>query len=164
MSAPKIRRIVTGHDSEGLSVITTDEVRQGPSAFVTLLWTTDTSPVDNSESADGADRVVGATLEGGTVFRIGTLDPGHRSPMHRTVSLDYGIVLQGKLVLELDGGEVVNLDAGDVVVQRGTNHIWANESDEPCVVAFVLMDAEPLTVNGRVLEPTPIVLPEPDRD
>jgi quercetin dioxygenase-like cupin family protein len=163
MSAPAIRRVVTGHDSEGHAVIVSDEVRSGPSRFGTLLWTTDASPVDNMDETDGAQRPVGVTLEGGTVFRIGRLEPGHRSPMHRTLSVDYALVLDGELVLELDGGDVVRLEAGDVVIQRGTNHIWANESDKPCTVAFILVDAEPVTIDGKALEPTPLVLPTSDR-
>jgi quercetin dioxygenase-like cupin family protein len=156
MSAPEVRRVVTGHDREGRAVIVGDEVRRGPSRFLTLLWTTDTSPADNLDSTDGGDRQVGLTLEGGTVFRIARLAPGHRSPMHRTTSIDYGVVLEGELVLELDGGDSVRLSAGDVVIQRGTNHLWFNDSDQPCLVAFILIDAEPVTIDGRVLEPIPI--------
>jgi quercetin dioxygenase-like cupin family protein len=162
MRAPKIRRVVTGHDAQGHAVVVSDEVRDGPSPFATLLWTTDASPADNMDDTDGAQRPAGVTLEGGTVFRIGRLEPGHRSPMHRTLSIDYGLVLDGELVLELDGGDKVLLTPGDVVIQRGTNHIWANESGEPCTVAFILIDAEPVTIDGQPLEPTPVVLPTPE--
>lgn len=60
--------------------------------------------------------------------------------MHRTESVDYGIVLSGEITLILDVGETL-VRAGDVVVQRGTNHGWANRSGAPCRVAFVLVDA-----------------------
>ncbi|WP_133916360.1 cupin domain-containing protein [Streptomyces sp. NBC_00582] len=161
MSAPEIRRVVTGHDREGKAVVVSDEVRggSGPGSFAALLWTTDTSPADNTQEADGAERKVGITQEGGTVFRIAEFAPGLRSPMHRTLSVDYALVLDGELVLELDGGERTPLKAGDVVIQRGTNHVWANESDKPCTIAFILIDAEPVTINGEVLEPTPLELP-----
>jgi hypothetical protein len=59
--------------------------------------------------------------------------------MHRTETIDYGIMLQGELTLILDQGETV-IRAGDIVVQRGTNHGWANRSGRPCRIAFVLID------------------------
>jgi mannose-6-phosphate isomerase-like protein (cupin superfamily) len=59
--------------------------------------------------------------------------------MHRTETLDYGIVIEGKITLILDDSEVT-LEPGDVVVQRGTNHAWSNRTDRIARVAFVLMD------------------------
>jgi mannose-6-phosphate isomerase-like protein (cupin superfamily) len=59
--------------------------------------------------------------------------------MHRTESVDYGIVIEGELTLVLDDSEVP-LSAGSVVVQRGTNHAWANRSGRPCRMLFVLVD------------------------
>ncbi len=61
--------------------------------------------------------------------------------MHRTRSVDYGIVIEGELVLIMDEGETV-CRAGDVVIQRGTNHAWSNRSDRNCRIAFVLIDGE----------------------
>lgn len=61
--------------------------------------------------------------------------------MHRTETVDYGIVLEGELTLVLDTDERT-IQAGDIVVQRGTNHAWANRSDRPCRVAFILIDGE----------------------
>lgn len=60
--------------------------------------------------------------------------------MHTTPTIDYGIVLSGSICLELDEGEV-ELNAGDVVVQRGTRHAWHNRGDAPCTVAFVLISS-----------------------
>ena len=59
--------------------------------------------------------------------------------MHRTESVDYGVVIDGELTLVLDEGEVL-LRPGSVVVQRGTNHAWANRSDKPCRMLFILVD------------------------
>lgn len=67
--------------------------------------------------------------------------------MHRTETIDYGIVLEGELTLIVDRDETV-VHAGDIVIQRGTNHGWANRSGRPCRIAFILIDgtyAEDLT-------------------
>jgi quercetin dioxygenase-like cupin family protein len=160
MTGPAVRRVVTGHDGDGSSVIASDEVLRGPR--FTLIWSTDTSPANNMDEADGGRREVGLTLDGGTVFRVGQLDPGDRSPMHRTNSVDYGIVLEGEVGMELDGGEQVRLRVGDVIVQRGTNHLWFNDGKRPCRIAWILIDAEPARVGSQVLEPTPFPPPRAD--
>lgn len=73
--------------------------------------------------------------------------------MHRTQSIDYGIVLYGNIELELDGGEKRMLGPSDICVQRGTNHVWRNKSNtEWCRIAFVLLDAEPIEINGKKLD------------
>jgi quercetin dioxygenase-like cupin family protein len=71
-----------------------------------------------------------------------TYKPGASHPfMHRTETIDYGIVLAGELVLIVDKGETT-VRAGDIVVQRGTNHAWANRSGQNCRIAFILIDGE----------------------
>ena len=152
MPGPAVRRVVTGHNAKAEAVILKDEVTQGER--FTLIWTTEGFPVDNTSPEDGGRRDVGITMPGGTVFRIGEIAPGGRSPMHRTNSVDYGIVLDGELDMELDDGEVVHLQAGDVVVQRGTNHAWINKSDRPCRMAWILIDADPVKVGDQELQPT----------
>jgi quercetin dioxygenase-like cupin family protein len=69
--------------------------------------------------------------------------------MHRTVSIDYGFVLEGQIVLELDSGEERTVPQGGVVIQRGTNHAWVNRTQDWVRVAFVLLDAEPLNIAGK---------------
>ncbi len=152
MPGPAVRRVVTGHNEAGNAIIQTDEVAQGER--FTLIWTTENFPVENTDPTDGGQREVGITLAGGTVFRVGEIGPGARSPMHRTNSVDYGIVLEGELDMELDGGEIAHLKAGDVVVQRGTNHAWINNGAQPCRMAWILIDAHPVKIGDRVLEPT----------
>lgn len=66
--------------------------------------------------------------------------PGRHPLMHRTESVDYGIVLEGQIILLLDDEEVV-LEQGDVVVQRGTIHAWTNRTDKITRMAFILTDA-----------------------
>jgi len=61
--------------------------------------------------------------------------------MHKTETLDFAIVVAGEIYLVLDGQETL-MKAGDVRVQRATNHVWSNRSDQPCRMAFVLIDGE----------------------
>lgn len=71
-----------------------------------------------------------------------TFQPGVRHPMmHRTESIDYGIILSGEITLILDDTETI-VRAGDVVIQCGTNHAWANRSGAVCKVAFILIDGK----------------------
>jgi quercetin dioxygenase-like cupin family protein len=61
--------------------------------------------------------------------------------MHKTKTVDYGLVLEGEIWLVLDDSEVL-CRQGDIIIQRGTNHAWANRSDADCAVAFILIDGE----------------------
>jgi mannose-6-phosphate isomerase-like protein (cupin superfamily) len=70
-----------------------------------------------------------------------TRGPARHPFMHRTDTVDYGIVLEGEIDMWLDEDDV-HLRAGDVVVQQGTNHAWVNRSGAPCRMAFVLIDAK----------------------
>jgi quercetin dioxygenase-like cupin family protein len=71
-----------------------------------------------------------------------TFGQNKRHPfMHRTETIDYAVVLDGEIVMLLDD-EDVHLKAGDVVIQRGTNHAWSNRSDKPCRMLYVLIDGE----------------------
>lgn len=155
--ATSFRRLITAHDASGLSIIKSNEMLTpsriaGGVADFRLVWTTPTVPVDNNGYVDGATADAGLTLKGGSVIRIVDLLPNRSSPMHRSFSIDYGVILSGQLELELDGGEVVLLEAGDIVVQRGTNHLWRNPSaDTICRIVFVLTEAAPVKINGQVL-------------
>lgn len=152
------RRVVTGHDTDGVSIVRSDDTltpRPIPSgdADFQLVWTTATVPADNNDDSNGADRPAGLTLHGGSVIRIVDMLPGGQSPLHRSFSLDYGIVMSGELELELDGGSITRLGPGDVVVQRGTSHLWRNPSpDTKCRIAFILIEAAPVVVGGKVLQ------------
>ena len=149
----QVRRIVTGHDAQGRAVFLIDD-QVDEERLGAPLWSTSQLPADNSGGADGDLRQAGIAAPGGTVIRVITIQPGHRSPMHRTQTLDYGVVLEGQIQLELDAGATRTIGAGEVVVQRGTMHAWENVSDRPCRIAFILIAAEPLTAGGTILEPT----------
>ena len=84
--------------------------------------------------------------------RMVELPPGTRSPMHRTESVDFGIVLAGRMVLALDDSEVT-VGPGDLVVQRGTDHAWENRGDEVARILFVLVD-------GRFSDELLAILPD----
>lgn len=151
-----VRRIVTGHDAQGRAIFKSDTTHEMENinhgeAWFAKLWTTNVMPADNHDETDGAQRESGLSLANGTVLRIVDMPPGGRSPMHRTHSIDYGIVLFGEVHLELDANEVVKLLPGDVVVQRGTIHAWENKTREFARMAFVLVDAKPFMANGAPL-------------
>lgn len=149
-----VRRIVTGHDDQGKAIIRSDDqlpvelIPSGDAAF-SLIWTTGTVPADNNDETDGRTRDAGLTLNQGSVIRIVDMLPGKSSPMHRSSSIDYGIVLSGAIELELDDGVKTTAHAGDMIVQRGTVHLWRNPSDHMiCRIAFVLIEATPVKIDG----------------
>ncbi len=143
------------------------------SAIVHELWETRRTPADNRGNADVIDRGHRlAPPKGGSVFRVIEYPPDRErlaafaheealpddgsgraqatdrnSPrhagFHKTATVDYAIVLSGEIFAMMDDGEVL-LTAGDALIQRGTNHAWSNRTDETAVVAFVLIDAEPV--------------------
>jgi quercetin dioxygenase-like cupin family protein len=140
------RRVVTGHDQRGVSVFLHDGpppvVRKAPDgALFYEIWGTQAAPAPigaaEPDPADGSVTVPPAPS--GTKIRVNEFPPGVVSPRHRTQSVDYGIVLDGEMVLVLDDTETV-LGPGDVVVQRGTTHRWENRSDRSARMAFVLVD------------------------
>ena len=153
--AVQVRRVVTGHDAKGRAVVKIDEVSKNitsnrPGASACVVWTTESFPVNNTGDADEGLRKVGTTLKNGTVFRVIEFAPGVAPRNHRTDSIDYAVVMSGEIDMEVDDA-VVHLKAGDVLVQRGTIHNWVNRGTLPCVMAFVLIDAKPVDVDGKVL-------------
>ncbi len=153
--ALQLRRVVTGHDENGRAVVKIDEIAKNsqagrPGRSACVVWTTEAFPVDNTGEADEGLRNVGTTLKNGTVFRVVEFAPGVSPRVHRTDSIDYAVVVSGEIDMELDDS-VVHLKAGDVLVQRGTIHNWVNRGSEPCVIAFILIDAKPVKIGGKVL-------------
>ncbi|OOF94939.1 hypothetical protein ASPCADRAFT_37024, partial [Aspergillus carbonarius ITEM 5010] len=108
------------------------EISDSANAHFSLAYTTDTFPADLSKEIDipayasYLSNPPGITISTGSVCRIVDIPPHAVSPMHRTVSIDYGVVLEGEVELVLDSGETRVLGRGDVAVQRGTNHAWRN--------------------------------------
>ena len=154
---PPVRRIVTGHDAAGKAIVAFDTnppITTNPSgtSLFTLVWTSEGVPADNDDPTDAGAREVGLTMPGGSLLRVLDMLPGAVAPLHRTSSLDYGIVVAGTIELILDDGLTVPVEPGGIVVQRGTVHAWRNPStDTVARVAFVLLDARPVVVNGQSL-------------
>lgn len=114
-------------------------------------------PADLNDDADvktHEDKVktgkLGLVSGGGTVLRYVDFAPGYTCMMHRTQSVDYGIVLEGQIESVLDSGEVQLMGRGDVMVQRATMHAWRNPSDKEWArMIFCLQDCKPLYVKGE---------------
>jgi hypothetical protein len=155
------------------------EMASMPGLALTDLWETKGAPARNDGAADNADRPV--RLEpprNGTILRIvefppdsswrgktdgregfGSIGAAHAQDarssdpmMHRTATVDYIIVLKGEIHAIMERGETL-LKAGDVLVQRGTNHSWSVRGSEPCVIAAVLVSAAPLGAKRKAKEP-----------
>ena len=143
-----VRRVVTGHDMQGKAIVTADETlpvtTRRPGQQGCVVWAAEQVPTDNLDPTDGALLPAGTAAPSGAVFRVVRYDAGLAGRMHRTQSMDYGVVLSGSIVLELDDGAEVTLSAGDVLVQRGTIHNWINRGAEACTIAFVLIAASPV--------------------
>jgi quercetin dioxygenase-like cupin family protein len=153
-----VRRVVTGHTPTGKAIFKSDSFQEmeninSGEAWFAKLWATDAMPADCNDIRDGALLPTGLSLANGTVLRMVDMPPHGRSPMHRTSSIDYGIVVTGEVHLELDDKQVVKLGPGDVVVQRGTIHAWENKTNEFARMIFVLVDAKPFAVDGVPLQP-----------
>jgi quercetin dioxygenase-like cupin family protein len=145
------RRIVTGHTPDRRSVVLTDapvpHVRALPGARFDEVWSVVSAPAvlglaPITEPTSVSPQIALGSGFGNLIRVIEFLPAssgGKRSPMHRTRTIDYGIVLEGEIVLILSDSEVL-LRAGDIVIQRGTDHAWANRSDRVARMAFVLVD------------------------
>ncbi|ERS97070.1 hypothetical protein HMPREF1624_06399 [Sporothrix schenckii ATCC 58251] len=171
------KRFITTHNEAGQAVLLKDKDISEDAPFYQLPHVPDVGfaqayvtrgfPVElgakdaaNASVHDtGADLAVyrdflqdapGLTVSGGTVLRYVDMPPGSTSAMHRTVSLDYGVVLEGDVELILDSGETRVMQRGDVCVQRGTMHAWRNLSDtEWGRMLYVLQPCAPFQIGGK---------------
>ncbi|HEX4042278.1 MAG TPA: cupin domain-containing protein [Xanthobacteraceae bacterium] len=154
MARTAIRRVITGHDAADTATVIIDAPatntktpREGVAS--TLMWCTDAMPADiaiGEATEDMGARILGtAPPENGSRFIVMEFAPGVVSEMHRTETIDYIVVLSGEIDMDMDRSSV-KLRAGDVMVQRGTNHAWVNRSAAPARLAIVLLDAKPLGI------------------
>src|SRR3954451_11647238 len=156
---PPIRRVVTGHDAKTIAKVIMDAPatnhKGGASgAQSTLIWITEGAPAEmpvGEQVEDLGVRILGTPPPpNGTRFAVITFPPGNPGRMHRTETIDYVIVMQGELDMDMDDS-TVKLKAGDGLVQGGPNHAWVNRGKEVARAAFVLLDAEPLGIGNPVV-------------
>ena len=168
------RRIVTGHNAQGRSVIlqdgpapTTLQPDHSPNVLMCDLWEVTKFPPDNHGDKDTSLRPVKLSPPtDGAIFRVVEFPPDaernwagrkqvfaqygeehalgdkeERHPgFHKTPSIDFAVCLQGEIWAMMEEGETL-MKAGDTLVQRGTNHAWANRSNQPARVAFIMIGA-----------------------
>ncbi|HEY6454320.1 MAG TPA: cupin domain-containing protein [Steroidobacteraceae bacterium] len=160
------RRVVTGHDQTGKSVVLHDgpppqhHPMHGPEVgadFYEVWNSARPVPLLSAQESEPNERAFSIMPVSGHLLRIIEIYPpeqgGKRTVMHRTRTLDYVVVITGEIVLVLDDSELT-LRAGDVVVQRGTDHAWENRSSQPARMAFFHIDAQ---FDAELLK----VLPQP---
>jgi quercetin dioxygenase-like cupin family protein len=155
---PPIRRVVTGHDDDAVAKVLIDapatnaKFPQG-GVVSTMMWCTDGAPAKipiGEQIEDLGARILGtAPPAKGTRFAVIDFPPGNHPHMHRTETIDYVIVIEGEIEMDMDAS-TVKLKQGDIMIQRDTNHAWANRGDKRARVAFVLVDAEPLGIGTPV--------------
>ena len=150
-----VRRVVTGHDGNGKSVVLSDgpppqhHPMQGPEVgadFIEIWNSPEAKPKLTARPAEEPNEKPFTIMPpSGHLMRIIRIYPpsagGQRTVMHRTRTLDYAVVIEGEIVLILDDSEVV-LRKGDVSVQRGTDHAWENRSEHETLMAFFHIYAE----------------------
>lgn len=175
----KIRRLVTGHDEQGLSVFISDDFAPRAQSFASIprhamaqMWTTPSLPTLPTPGGDPTlDFASLIPPQGSTSFALFDFPPDSimQNPadsfqayaelsaalpglidcfepenpgMHTTATIDYGIILEGEMWLELDNGQSRLLRAGDTIIQNGTRHAWRNKSNGVVRALFVMVGAK----------------------
>ncbi|KAL1638046.1 hypothetical protein SLS58_009067 [Diplodia intermedia] len=161
---PKNQRLITGHNAEGKGVFLVRDcgdhhrLMGEEQAMNNILYHTKENPVDLNDDADlkyARDVEPGLHNANGTVVRMIDFAPDVESPMHRAMSIDYGVVLEGVFELTLDSGESKIMRQGDVSVQRATAHKWKNVTGAgtaPGRMLWILLDVKDLFVGGEKVE------------
>ncbi|KAL5355280.1 hypothetical protein BJX96DRAFT_170522 [Aspergillus floccosus] len=161
---PSFNRYITTHNHAGQAIIHSaspgnwTSYSNGSLGF-NVAYTTSEFPANMNNEDDIAEYEkimaegnLGLVKRGGSICRVVDFAPNKPGLMHRTQSLDYGIVLEGEVDMILDSGEKTRLHRGDIAVQRGTKHEWQNPSStEWTRMLFVLLDAQPVVVGGKQL-------------
>ncbi|KFA67228.1 hypothetical protein S40285_06292 [Stachybotrys chlorohalonatus IBT 40285] len=165
--APGLRQInrhITGHNDDGKSVfLSTDNgdhhrIMGEKQAVANILYSTQETPVQLNGNVDiekASKEEPPLHYHNGSIVRMIDFAPSVESPMHRAVSIDYGIVVEGTFKLVLDSGEERIMRQGDVSVQRATAHKWINITDNgtaPGRMMWILLDCHDVVVNGQKME------------
>ena len=160
---PNSRRFITTHDDQGKAIFSSQispEVKWGNigKAKFFLGYATTSFPAkldgdaDITAYGDLVQNPPGIVISTGAVLRVVDMAPGHVSPMHRTVSIDFSVCLEGEVEMILDSGESKTLRRGDLGIQRATNHQWKNRSQtEWARMLYVLTPVEPVKIGAELL-------------
>jgi quercetin dioxygenase-like cupin family protein len=144
------RRVVTGFNAEGKSAVVLDGLPPKAATYNHPgensgynAWVVRGVPADLTDESDpmanGYDRL--EPPQGGIIARVTTFYPGYKPRMHRTETIDFGVVISGSLKLGLESGSTI-LGPGDFVVQRATPHSWRVVGGKPCTIAFILINGK----------------------
>ncbi|PLB43295.1 hypothetical protein P170DRAFT_441730 [Aspergillus steynii IBT 23096] len=160
---PNFTRHITTHNPSGAATIHSST----PASWISLreksvgfsvAYTTSEFPANLNNDADVVaneqlmeSRSLGLVNPNGTVCRVVDFAPNSPGVMHRTQSLDYGVVLEGEIEMHLDSGDVRVLKRGDIAVQRATMHEWRNVSGEWTRMLFFLQECQPVVAGGKQL-------------
>ncbi|KAI1169620.1 hypothetical protein F4777DRAFT_202157 [Nemania sp. FL0916] len=158
---PATKTLITGHNAEGKAIVQSArpanwKVFEGGEMGFNQIYTNH-APADLNGDGDlqfhddkMASGDLGLVLKSGTVCRMVDFAPGYVCMMHRTQSLDFGIVVEGEVDLILDDGTSSRMGRGDIAVQRATMHSWRNPSPTNWTrMVFVLQDTKPVIVGGK---------------
>ena len=162
---PGVTTYITGHDASGKAIVQStregswDSLLENTLGF-NVIYTTSEFPASLQDDKDIrtheeliASKKLGLVNPNGTVCRMVEFAPETGPFMHRTRSLDYGVVLEGTAEMVLDSGEVKTLRRGDIAVQRATMHGWKNPSKTEWLrMLFFLQDCKELVVAGKSMK------------
>lgn len=169
MEISQTSNYITTHDAAGRAIFSKLTPESPPEDLVTPfgimnnIFTTSTHPANLANDTDIKDSLQyrhsglprgSTTIPGGSAGALVHFKPQSVSPMHRTTSLDYGVVVDGVVELHLDSGEVRTMKKGDTIVQRNTMHLWKNVTPDEgwASMFFVALDIVQLEVNGKKME------------
>lgn len=153
-----VRRVITGHDVTQAAIVIRDDIATNtrssrPLSASTLVWSTDAMPVPMPAGEDiedmGARKIGSQPPPSGTRFIVMDFLPGAAGAMHRTDTIDFIVVIEGEIDMDMDRS-TVTLKAGDAMVQRGTFHAWVNRSKARARIAITLVDGERLAIGAPV--------------
>lgn len=161
---PTVKRFITGHNADGLSIFPSSishdpPVRDLYGMNIIFCYATSQFPVQIDQERDLlvyqhlVENPPGIVIADGSAFRIVDFPPAYTSPMHRSLSINYNVVIEGEVEVLLDSGEARTLKRGDSIVQRAINHAWRNTSDSKWArIVAIVIPAEGFAVAGKVLE------------
>ncbi|KAM0235627.1 hypothetical protein ACHAP5_009640 [Fusarium lateritium] len=157
-----IRRFITTHDDKGNAIwddtipVQVQDNRSG--GFTThVSWVNEDSSntlTDNNDLKSYRENPTEKDIApvSGSSLRVVDFWPGFPAIMHRTASVDYGIVMEGEIDCVLDNGATRTFRRGDIIIQRGTNHAWKNTGTEVARICFTLLPSPPVKIQGKELE------------